>query len=983
MSSDPRFNSFQDPWNGVNANQAAGQDQWGVNSAYLTPPYLSPYRPQYQGSNGDPGSGWKPGFWTSANYLFNPFRPGGDNYGGNVYKQQAPAYTSITSTPSDGSMGIAQQYAAPGLATWAAYKYLGNASTAAGRNLGIGFGSGLSRGMGLSTRAAGTMGYMAGGVGGLAGGILGPMLPAAAASWGADKLMFDPYLAQRKMSNSMYSNFSGISYGEGVGNSIDDRGLSRRTSSSIARGLNVAGARDITFSQAEYGQISDLAGRSGMLDGVSGKNLDHTLKNVIKSVKSVMAIANTSDFKESIELMAQLSRQGVKIQDISSTLSKFGGFASAAGISTQKFLSTTGAQGGYMAQSAGLTPFAGMMVAGQSQSVLAAGYRSGLISYAAMARMGGVEGATQSSSAGVMTAMSSPYAMMTGMNALSKHGTGTSVYGNISTFGGQMARDPLETMGSMDLNGPAITSNLMKDGLNNTKDQMMQFARLNPYARAQINSGTGLKAGTANWLLQKSMGLDRSSSLAILEALKAGADPESHKAAMAGMRANDQDQFYKFMQQNNRDMGKLSMPYHAVTNIGRSMQAWTSDNPYMENLSGMSDKLQSAITEARFGKDDSFTEEMYDAYKEKRKIKSFKAKSGGVDGIHSRFAIQDKFKVFSTSDAAQKISDASKRGMKAADVLLDSKSSEAEKLRAVEHLVSRNVLNKSTYSSADDAKRLVENLGNHFTVEEGSQNVPLMEYHKVTRGSVTDSVRYLAAMGEASDLLSRGVDSFSSKEDQDKLTKVANVLSEYHKGIDFKKMENLREKVQANTERATRYGLMGDMTLGLDAVDPISKVIKEKGVNAAARQYISPSSTIVTEQEFWMEYKRKNGTTIKTRTYNSDDIDHTEVMKFHKNLEANAKERLKLDKLLKSGKMDFSDWVQKTTSLDMRDSISMFDQAVRTFVGGVETKTGNKVPLVNTSPAKQESSRPSLPQEIVNNGINLVAYAIGNTFNQQ
>lgn len=597
---DSRFDPFSAPWNGVNSNEAAGNGQWGVNSNYITPSYMSPYRPQYQGSNGMAG-GSNPGFWSSANYVMNPFRSGGDNYGGNYYPQTSPFYTSMGQKPLDAAMNVSQQVVLPTAMMYFAYKYLDKPATKFFGGMGTGFGTRLAMSMGAGASTASTVGKGFGLVGKGFGMMVPSYMAAQAVGSAADALVFDPYIAQSQMASSFRDNFSGVSFGAGIGNQVTGRGLSRGYASRLASRLNQAGAMDMTFSQQEYGQMADLIGRSGMMDQVSGKDLGPKMENIIKQVKVVMGLANSSDFKETIELMAQVNRSGVKLGDISSSLAQLTGFASGAGVSTQRFMNTTGAQGGFMAQSMGLTPFAGMMVAGQANASMASAYRSGLISPALMARMGGVEGATQSATAGTLGSSQSMLALMSAMNA-AMGGKGTNdIYKIISQFGAMAAKDPIKAKALLEMEGPAASSNLAKKGITGVYDQMMNVINGNPLLKRSIANGRLPDTTAYAALTSPTIGQTRDQAMATILQMESMQDPNSANQVLAGIESSRKDAYLKYMRDTQQDMGWASHPYGYFTKKGRELLAYTSSNinAAQEGMAHASDSLERRIINAR------------------------------------------------------------------------------------------------------------------------------------------------------------------------------------------------------------------------------------------------------------------------------------------------------------------------------------------------------------------------------------------------
>ena len=428
-----------------------------------------------------------------------------------------------------------------------------------------------------------------------------PLAVAEGAMAGIDTLAFDPYIAQRSMSDNLRSNFSGITFGGNYGNTVSGRGFSRTQSADTARSLSIAGARDLTFSQKEYGQLTDYISRSGILDGVDANKISGEMQSIVRQMKAVMAIAKTPGFKEATELTAKLVRSGSRISDISSNISAIGGFASGSGISVQRFMETTGLQGQFLAQSKGLTPLAGMMVAGQANAAYATAFRSGLLSETVMARMGGVEGATQSATSGVMRGLQNNYTMMLGMNSLYGKGVSSSLVGDMSAFGGLMSKNPVAVAGMMKLLQPAIMSNIMNggNGAMALHNQMMKIAQTNP--SVFINKNGGMDSSQAYQILTQVMGVSDDEARGVLGVFSAASNPKTYAMQQKAITNEMKNQQLDWARQNSRDLGILTGPWARVTQAGRAMQEWASNNRGLELLGAIGDDIESGWFGARVG----------------------------------------------------------------------------------------------------------------------------------------------------------------------------------------------------------------------------------------------------------------------------------------------------------------------------------------------------------------------------------------------
>ena len=596
---DDRFNSFSSPLNGVNTNGGG----WGINSAYLTPSYLSPYRPRYQGTNGDGPPGGNPGFFRSANHIFNPFEGGGTNYGGNTYQQNQSYYSAIGMRPLDGVMGAAQTFAIPMAVSMATFSHLAKPGGVMGSRFASGVTQSLMGGAGFGASSTASAMRGASWVGKVAGETALPFFAAQAIVSGVDSAIFDPYIAQRQTSNSLRSNLFGISFGDGNGNEVNGRGLSRSSAARMSANISGMAARDLTFSQKEVSQLTDFSARSGLLDNVSSTQITSKIADITKQVKVIMAVANTSDFKEAIQIISQLQHSGVSSGAMNSTAAGIGGLASAAGMSAQRMMNTVGAQGQYLFQSNGLTPYIGQLTAGQSAASFGSAYRSGLISPALMARMGGVEGATQSANTGMLNMLRSPYSMITGMNAFNGGSSG-SVVGNLSQFGGSIAGNPLEGIGKMNLLSPEILSNTARNGgLQQSLNRLREIGELNPLA---MKNGK-MSAYAAHMLMTQQLGLGEDESRAIINQMAALSDPKSSQTRNAGFDSAERDYTLKFQDQHGLNRGIFTNPINAVTAVGRQIQGLGSSlvGGLIRGAASVSDYVEGGMTGGMYGKDNA------------------------------------------------------------------------------------------------------------------------------------------------------------------------------------------------------------------------------------------------------------------------------------------------------------------------------------------------------------------------------------------
>lgn len=598
-SADTRFNSFSDP-SALAMNQHNGQ--WGVNPNLLTPAYTAAYRPSYNGSQGNAFGGPTPGFGRSLNQVFNPFAGGGTNYGGNTYSQLSPYNDALTTGAADHAANFTQKWVVPGVASWLSYKFLSNPLGAGANRFAAGLATGVAGGS-FSAAQTATIGRVAGAVGGFAGSMFLPMAAAEVFTHAVDHAVFDPYVAQRQMTNDMRRNFAGVSFSDGSGNSVTGKGFSRVAAGRQAAQISQIAAKDFSFNQSEFANMTDLAARSGLLDTTQGGQVAERMRMIAKQVKTVMAIGNTSDFKEAIETISKLQMSGVAVKDVSSVYSRLGGMASVAGVSVQKMMSTVGAQGEYLFGANGLNPYGGQLAAASAYSAFSVANRNGLISRGAMARMGGLDGMTQSATSGILNMASTPYASISAMNNQLGGGNAGDVVGNLSKFGGFIAQDALNNTGLFNLRRGELASNsLEKDGLAGQMKQLMDIANLTPSSK---NKDGSIKGGAAYQILTQNMKLSDSEARAIMMHQIQAQDPNNLKSILAGLDSGYEEQRLKRLEQDGR-AGIFNVLTRPIVEMGHDIQSAGSSwvhNSILDPIHSVGDSLDKWSVTSTIGED--------------------------------------------------------------------------------------------------------------------------------------------------------------------------------------------------------------------------------------------------------------------------------------------------------------------------------------------------------------------------------------------
>ncbi|HET8685573.1 MAG TPA: hypothetical protein VFM18_02775, partial [Methanosarcina sp.] len=410
-------------------------------------------------------------------------------------------------------------------AGWGAMKGLGHAMTgapssvvsramttqlpmeAAGRYMGAGLGriaGGIGSAIGNTAGrlvgveaglALGGVGATVGGFAGAAiGGVVAPFVVGMAAADAVNSMVFSPYMHGRQAADVLRESYKG-QY-TGLGTKYSPLGMSARASSDL--GFDIA--KDFTRSMAWDGDVGSkvlaFGQQAGLYGDIKASNSDAMRKrtrDIAEQVKVVMQIFNEPSMQGAIDMIGKLATQGGAkgVSDIVRVSQAFKNASALTGTSTQQLMNTVGQQGQFMFGQQGMLPYLGSLSALNAYSGISSAYKSGLISTNALAMMGGREGATQSILQAQLGMARSPYNMIMANNQYYGRGTGGGIVGNLSTFGANLAKDPLKAMGEFyATQNMSISDQLAKDP-NAALKQVFQMLDLIPGAKD--------KNGRYNW----------------------------------------------------------------------------------------------------------------------------------------------------------------------------------------------------------------------------------------------------------------------------------------------------------------------------------------------------------------------------------------------------------------------------------------------------------------------------------------------------
>jgi len=635
----PTGSQYRDPFSGALNPLNATSGNWGIDPMYITPGYTANLRPQYQGSHGYSAMSYSPSIGESlTRSLPFPTSPRVPMYMDSM-QYQRQLTDSIAFKSSDNAAGFAQNFVAPFAAyaagealtsgrvrsmkdgtttmagAWAALKggssveqltamTTRSMSGAMGAGMSGGAMGGLIRGFGGSSARHSVLGKgMVGAsrlLGGMAGRLAVPLMVGQGLMNVAEQAIFDPYVGVRQGQDSMLRNFSNQYVGDGGGR-VTGFGLSRHRAAGIGRKMAMDSAKDFSFEVGDYGKIADYSSRAGMLNDIKDFDVDtitKRVKGIANQVKMVMKVANEPSLQEAVKMLANLKTAGATDSGgfAGKVLSGISSNAAISGMSTREMINTVGATGQYLYQSQGLTPFVGMQNAASMHAGFSSAFRTGLIDPALMARMGGMQGMTQSAMEGQVGLARSNYNMMGLANQhLFGQSTGGGFAGNISRFGGNFAQDPTNTMGMMGLFGNDMVSAQLKNDPTSVMGQIFDYM-----------GAAGMKNTAGNFAYASSQfGLDENKQRAMLEMIQSGGDEDAAAYRSGALKGKRRKNLMSTMSQNDMDflgsstgrgIRNVRGAWRGISEGGASVMGRS-----VEAMSYMADAFDESLSKFRYG----------------------------------------------------------------------------------------------------------------------------------------------------------------------------------------------------------------------------------------------------------------------------------------------------------------------------------------------------------------------------------------------
>ena len=942
-----------------------------MDPSLLTPSYEAPYRPRYSGTQPYNQYG-RVGFFGGVNRLFNPFVE--EPIWGNPIDEQQPSIEGISARPFDSLAWAGQRILAPALAFGGAFRLLGprtfggyftggGIASGLGRAVGSGFGRGLASAIGLRGAAAAGMGAAAGVVGSVAGGFLLPIAAAQGALWGGQKALWNPYINTRMQARDLRRNFAGASFVDAAGNPVTGGGLGFRESYEMASEITRAGIQDMAFSTSDYAAIADMSARAGLMDNVKARQITQRVKDVAEQIKLIMAISKDPDIKNAIEELSKLNLAGASVtggqfSNAAAAYRGLGNLASQAGVSIQRLMNTVGAQGQYMFQAAGMTPYLGQMAAANVYSGFAAAQRVGLLSPAQLARMGGLEGATQSTMSAMVRAAQTPYNLMGLYNQYIGGAAGGAIPGfnqsfsdTIRQFGHSVAMDPFRVMGQMSLFGSQMAGRqLSEQGPSAIINQAVSILSQLPIAR---NANGKFDAETLVPILTHMMGLSPDEAMGIIMSQATMADPTTLAQRLRGADKFSAEQMRQAISQNFAYGGRIGRTVHSIKRFGRNLTEGIAESlvfPVTQLSGSLADTVQEAVEFFQFGETIgkglrvSDVSTLFDT--EPRTNEPLRLiRTGLFDGLSS-----------TTTSVVEKINELARHGDADARAFLRATTPE-ERRRALTRVIGNNrdyfgeagarVLNTDDTSAYRTFMEETERASRFVLTETEpmtARSRVLRAFRQTVGSENLGLLDTMSAVGAAYNLKQSGELSFGT---------IDQILEDpryaaLKKAIGDKTGADAIDAINALIRRAAEQGTIGISNDAFDLGISMESLKSSKGrliTDSKLRREFQKALKAGDEEamhRIGLQYVAGlgGGRLLDDPLKVPEDLETSKVMEIIAPMIETGEQRRKLLELVKSGQVDFTSALSTINSLDQRQTTKKFEDAVSKFDAAVDRMPG-------------------------------------------
>ncbi len=493
---------------------------WGMDPAYMTPSYMANFRPAYNNPGGNNPYAANPSIRSD---IWTGIGPGSIPFGADPLQYSGAAKSRLSNVPADAAMTALQSVAIPVAAWYGAHRLLGTTgiasrvgSTAAATGMRGGLGAlgwGMSKIPGMGALGGVPGASMAGGaaaqglirgagaLGGFAGGIALPLAAGTAAAGVADSLFIDPYVSTRQGMDASRAQMANQFVGGQGGDVTGSFGMSATRAFDISSRLTEAGAESFAFDTQDFNRFADMGMSAGLFSEIGNMDPDtivNSTKNMMKTIQTLSAIAGGMSDPEMIQVLSRLKAGGIDdFQKMDEVVKQLGAASAISGTSITQIMDTVGNQGAMMAQQQGIRGVTGMLASSDAYAGFTNARRSGLVSGAQMAALGGVEGMTQSVLQGSMSVMDNPYGRMTMMSGGE---FGQDITRSIQGWSERFTQDPLASIGDWELNQGAYKDQALNemgsDGLIlstlQSKARLMNLDANDPNILASIARSEGI-----------------------------------------------------------------------------------------------------------------------------------------------------------------------------------------------------------------------------------------------------------------------------------------------------------------------------------------------------------------------------------------------------------------------------------------------------------------------------------------------------------
>jgi hypothetical protein len=535
--------------------------------------------------------------------------------------------------------------------------------TAIGSGVGRMAGAGIGAAMGVAPGAVG--GFLAGkgavsgafrtaattgrwgaamgaGAGALVGGMAVPFAAAYALDAAVDPL-WDSYIAVRQGTDAFSTN----TFREYTGSSASGFGSRRvsagRVGSSLAKDSARAG-NDLAFNA----ELMDFGMQAGMYQDMSAMDtsgIAERTRQAAKQVKLLMQVANEPNTVEAIKLLTSMRMAGATGASADSLISRYGSAAGISGTAARRIMEGVGAQGQYLFQQSGLTPYVGQMQAASAYAGISNAVKSGLVSPAMLAMMGGREGATQNILQTTIGYSRTPYNM-----GVSLWGNQGGMMANLGNIGQQVVNDPLKAAAHMRMYGGMAASASLEDNPLAYMKQMIDQLQLNPMAM----DSSGKVRVEALVELMGSQGMDAAGIHSQLALLNQYQDPQARSRARSAADMSYREQERNWINQQGRDYTQTQAMAYAH-NISLDLRegkagvagAWGN---LLTPLNRMSDNIAQWQADMKYGEDTRGGTAGVHGYNDRR-YTGFRVK------LHNKAGISDQAQALLTTLSDQAATD--------------------------------------------------------------------------------------------------------------------------------------------------------------------------------------------------------------------------------------------------------------------------------------------------------------------------------------